>query len=64
MPARLYGGFSAYAALVFLFTASPPTTRAAATERVVVDWHTGLAIDGYDPVAFFTDGKPVTGTGE
>ena len=57
-------GLTAYAALVFLFTASPPTTRAAATERVVVDWHTGLAIGGYDPVAFFTDGKPIAGHAE
>jgi YHS domain-containing protein len=31
------------------------------TGRIVVDWHTGLAIDGYDPVAFFTDGKPRSG---
>ena len=28
----------------------------------MVDWHTGLAIGGYDPVAFFTDGKPVPGS--
>jgi hypothetical protein len=28
-------------------------TPLAATERIVVDGHTGLAIDGYDPVAFF-----------
>jgi hypothetical protein len=34
------------------------------TERIVVDWHTGLAIDGYDPVAFFTDGKPMPGSAE
>jgi hypothetical protein len=32
------------------------------TERIVVNWHTGLAIDGYDPVAFFTDGKPLPGS--
>jgi hypothetical protein len=32
------------------------------TERIVVDWHTGLAIDGYDPVAFFTDGTPMLGS--
>jgi hypothetical protein len=38
------------------------SASAATTERVVVDWHTGLAIDGYDPVAFFTDGKPVAGS--
>jgi hypothetical protein len=36
---------------------------AGLTERVVVDWHTGLAIGGYDPVAFFTDGKPMIGSG-
>lgn len=28
----------------------------------MVDWHTGLAIDGYDPVAFYTDGKPMPGS--
>jgi YHS domain-containing protein len=41
-----------------------PTSRAAVTERIVVDWHTGLAIGGYDPVAFFTDGKPMAGSGD
>ena len=39
-----------------------PAWQAAATERIVVAWHTGLAIDGYDPVAFYTDGKPVPGS--
>jgi hypothetical protein len=34
----------------------------AATERIVTDWHTGLAIAGYDPVAFYTDGKPILGS--
>jgi YHS domain-containing protein len=34
---------------------------AATNERVVVDRYTGLAISGYDPVAYFTDGKPVLG---
>ena len=34
------------------------------TERIVVDRHTGLAIDGYDPVAFYTDGKPVPGSAD
>jgi hypothetical protein len=36
-------------------------SRAATTERIVVDWHTGLAISGYDPVAYFTDGKAMPG---
>ena len=34
---------------------------AAATERLVVDWHTGLALYGYDPVAYFIDAKPLMG---
>jgi len=37
---------------------------AAATEQVVVDRYTGLAISGYDAVAYFTDGRPVPGRGE
>ena len=41
--------------------ASPPASRAVTTERVVVDPHTGLAIYGVDPVAYFTDGRPVPG---
>jgi hypothetical protein len=52
------------AALAWILLALPtysPPSRAAATERIVVDWHTGLAIEGYDPVAFYTDGKPVLG---
>jgi len=43
---------------VFLFAGA---ACADLTERIVVDWHTGLAIDGYDPVAFFTDGKAMAG---
>jgi len=31
------------------------------TERVVVDWHTGLALYGFDPVAYFTDATPSIG---
>jgi hypothetical protein len=38
-----------------------PVAVAATTEMIVVDWHTGLAIGGYDPVAFFTDGKAMEG---
>ncbi len=49
------------------FLSSPPDRRPPAlprTERIVVDWHTGLAIAGYDPVAFFTDGKPMAGSAD
>jgi YHS domain-containing protein len=34
---------------------------AATTERVVSDRYTGLAIGGFDPVAYFTDAQPVRG---
>lgn len=49
----------AIAAALLLFGAA---ARASLTARIVVNWHTGLAIDGYDPVAFFTDGAPLPGT--
>jgi hypothetical protein len=38
--------------------------QAGPTERVVTDRHTGLAIYGFDPVAYFTDGKPQAGAPE
>ena len=38
--------------------------RAATTERIVTDYHTGLAISGFDPVAYFTNGKAMLGSGE
>jgi hypothetical protein len=37
---------------------------AATTERVVVDRYSGLAISGFDPVAYFTDAKALFGKGE
>jgi hypothetical protein len=35
--------------------------EAATTERLVADRHTGLAIGGFDPVAYFTDARPLAG---
>jgi len=35
--------------------------KAAARDPLVVNPNTGLAISGLDPVAYFTDGKPVFG---
>jgi len=40
--------------------AAPPPVQAAA-EPVVVNPNTGLAISGFDPVAYFTDGRPQFG---
>jgi YHS domain-containing protein len=36
--------------------------HAATTERVVVNRFSGLAIEGFDPVAYFIDGRPVLGS--
>jgi hypothetical protein len=55
-------GFSVIIGLTLAVSALTPAWQAAATERIVIAWHTGLAIDGYDPVAFYTDGKPVPGS--
>jgi hypothetical protein len=35
--------------------------RAATTERVVVNRYTGLAIEGFDPVAYFVEARPMVG---
>jgi hypothetical protein len=37
------------------------TALAATTERVVVNRYSGLAIDGFDPVAYFTDSQAIQG---
>lgn len=54
----------AIVALVVALAVVPMALRAATTERVVIDRHTGLAIYGVDPVAYFTAGKPVVGKAE
>jgi hypothetical protein len=50
---------SALSALVWL--AAPHAAAAATTERVVVNRFTGLAIEGFDPVAYFVDQNPERG---
>jgi YHS domain-containing protein len=49
------------AAALILAALFPPAIRAATTERVVSDRLSGLAINGVDPVAYYTDGGPVYG---
>lgn len=50
-----------YLSLVLLVLASP----AFAQNKTLLNLDkTGIAIQGYDPVAFFTDGKPVPGKPE
>jgi hypothetical protein len=48
-------------ALLAGFAALAPPLRASTTERVIVDRFTGLAIDGFDPVAYFADARPEIG---
>lgn len=38
-----------------------PVARSQTPEPVVFNRYTGLAIDGFDPVAYFVDGKPRLG---
>ena len=40
---------------------APAAIWAAPNDRIVVDAHTGLAISGFDPVAYFTEAKPKFG---
>ena len=52
------------AAVLILAMPYPQVVRAATTERVITDRLTGLAINGVDPVAYYTDGIPVYGQPE
>jgi YHS domain-containing protein len=50
-------------AIVALAVTAPVVSAQAAADKVLVNVDKrGLALEGYDPVAFFTDGKPVKGT--
>jgi hypothetical protein len=53
----------AFIAVLAGFSAAFPhcAAVAATTERLVVDRFSGIAIHGYDPVAYFVDGRPVLG---
>jgi hypothetical protein len=58
--------FLPMAGLCLLFSSGLPLShsRAATTERIVMDPNRGLALSGFDPVAYFTDGKPLMGRGD
>jgi hypothetical protein len=53
----LLASFSAPACLV-------SAVQAATTERVIVNRFSGLAIEGFDPVAYFVDARPEIGLAE
>lgn len=50
--------------VLFLLHAAAWAAFAGTTERVVTDHYTGLAIDGFDPVAYFVAGAPRRGAAE
>jgi hypothetical protein len=56
-------GAALFAALL-AFAGGGGLPAAATTERLVVDPHSGLAISGFDPVAYFTERKALIGDGE
>jgi YHS domain-containing protein len=51
-------------ARVVLVLALTVLAEVVSAARVVVDPRTGLALYGFDPVGYFTDGKPVMGRAE
>jgi hypothetical protein len=54
----------AFAAFLALTASLPAAKAAGALERVVVDPASGLAISGFDPLAYFSRGQPVQGRPE
>ena len=53
--------YVALAVVAFALAGLGSVPRAATTERIVIDRHTGLAIYGIDPVAYFTERKATVG---
>lgn len=58
MPRTLAG----YAALLLAAVAAPLAGAHAKTDPIYTGTFSSLAVGGYDPVAFFTEGKPVKGS--
>jgi hypothetical protein len=48
-------------ALILLLCTAAGTAPALGSERVVANRLTGVALNGTDPVAYFTDGRPLLG---
>jgi hypothetical protein len=59
-----WAGAALLSAAVAVALSCPVPQVHAATERIVVNRHSGLAIDGIDPVAYFTDAAPCPGLEE
>jgi YHS domain-containing protein len=46
------------------FVGAPSLAWATTTERIVTNRYSGLAIEGYDPLAYFIDGRPEVGSAQ
>ena len=53
------GGAAWVLAVVLMLIAGP--VEAATGQRVIANPHTGLALDGYDPVSYFINDQPIPG---
>jgi YHS domain-containing protein len=53
----------ALAAAVVVITTAAPGSAHAAKDKINTNWW-GVAVKGYDVVAYFTEGKPVKGSTE
>jgi len=54
-----------FAALTVLYAlAGMPAAAASLVNAIVTDPLTGVALEGYDPVSYFTDPEPVAGSSE
>ena len=48
-------------AAVFALIGPDRAAQGSTTERIVANRYSGLAIEGFDPVAYFTDAQPIRG---
>ena len=48
-------------AAIFALIGPDRSAQGATTQRIVVNRYSGLAIEGFDPVAYFTDARAVRG---
>ena len=51
----------AFLAVIFIQIPLNQAAQGSTTERIVVNRYSGLAIEGFDPVAYFTEAQPVLG---
>jgi hypothetical protein len=61
---RFFGPCGGLLAAMVVGCIGPSAIRAATTELIVVDRNSGLAIGGFDPVAYFIDGVARAGKGD